>query len=99
MTSNLEQRLICRAGLGADAGRSQAARASQTGDRAGRDRAVSSGPFAEWGRTNTATLQMLEKQVNDAGGINGAKLQHYDPRRRDQAGAGDQRSAQARRRR
>jgi branched-chain amino acid transport system substrate-binding protein len=34
----------------------------------------SSGPFAEWGRANTATLQMLEKQVNDAGGINGAKL-------------------------
>lgn len=34
----------------------------------------SSGPFAEWGRTNTATLQMLEKQINDAGGINGAKL-------------------------
>src|SRR5580698_5317694 len=26
----------------------------------------SSGPFAEWGRTNTATLQMLEKQVNGA---------------------------------
>ncbi len=34
----------------------------------------SSGPFAEWGRTNTATLQMLEKQINDSGGINGAKL-------------------------
>ncbi len=34
----------------------------------------SSGPFAEWGRTNTATLQMLEKHVNDAGGIKGAKL-------------------------
>jgi branched-chain amino acid transport system substrate-binding protein len=34
----------------------------------------SSGPFAEWGRTNTTTLQMLEKQINDAGGINGAKL-------------------------
>jgi len=34
----------------------------------------SSGPFAEWGRTNTVTLQMLEKQVNDAGGIDGAKL-------------------------
>jgi branched-chain amino acid transport system substrate-binding protein len=34
----------------------------------------SSGPFAEWGRTNTATLKMLEKQVNDAGGIEGAKL-------------------------
>ena len=31
----------------------------------------SSGPFAEWGRTNTATLQMLEKQLNAAGG--GAK--------------------------
>jgi branched-chain amino acid transport system substrate-binding protein len=34
----------------------------------------SSGPFAEWGRANTVTLQMLEKQVNDGGGINGAKL-------------------------
>jgi branched-chain amino acid transport system substrate-binding protein len=34
----------------------------------------SSGPFAEWGRANTVTLQMLEQQVNDAGGINGAKL-------------------------
>jgi len=34
----------------------------------------SSGPFAEWGRTNTVTLKMLEKDVNDAGGVNGAKL-------------------------
>src|SRR6185312_17230292 len=34
----------------------------------------SSGPFAEWGRSNTVTLNMLEKQINDAGGINGAKL-------------------------
>ncbi len=34
----------------------------------------SSGPFAEWGRANTVTLKMLEKQINDAGGINGAKL-------------------------
>ena len=34
----------------------------------------SSGPFAEWGRTNTVTLKMLEKQVNDAGGVNGAKV-------------------------
>ena len=34
----------------------------------------SSGPFAEWGRTNTVTLKMLEKQVNDAGGVAGAKL-------------------------
>ena len=24
----------------------------------------SSGPFAEWGRTNTVTLKMLEKQIN-----------------------------------
>jgi branched-chain amino acid transport system substrate-binding protein len=34
----------------------------------------SSGPFAEWGRANTVTLQMLEKQINGGGGINGAKL-------------------------
>ena len=34
----------------------------------------SSGHFAEWGRTNTVTLKMVEKMVNDAGGINGAKL-------------------------
>src|SRR3954464_15850968 len=34
----------------------------------------SSGPFAEWGRANTVTLQMLEKQVNASGGVNGAKL-------------------------
>jgi branched-chain amino acid transport system substrate-binding protein len=34
----------------------------------------SSGPFAEWGRANTVTLQMLEKQVNGSGGVNGAKL-------------------------
>ncbi|MGY3622724.1 branched-chain amino acid transport system substrate-binding protein [Bradyrhizobium sp. USDA 10063] len=34
----------------------------------------SSGPFAEWGRSNSVTLKMLEKQTNDAGGINGAKL-------------------------
>jgi branched-chain amino acid transport system substrate-binding protein len=34
----------------------------------------SSGPFAEWGRTNTVALRMLEKQVNDAGGVDGAKL-------------------------
>lgn len=35
----------------------------------------SSGPFAEWGRTNTVTLKMLEDQVNASGGINGAKLE------------------------
>jgi branched-chain amino acid transport system substrate-binding protein len=34
----------------------------------------SSGPFAEWGRTNTVTLNMLEKQINDAGGVNGKKI-------------------------
>jgi branched-chain amino acid transport system substrate-binding protein len=34
----------------------------------------SSGPFAEWGRSNSVTLRMLEKLTNDAGGINGARL-------------------------
>ncbi len=34
----------------------------------------SSGPFAEWGRSNTATLKMLEDEVNAAGGVEGAKL-------------------------
>ncbi len=34
----------------------------------------SSGPFAEWGRANTVTLNMFEKQINDAGEMNGAKL-------------------------
>ena len=46
---------------------------------AGREIAIgaivpSSGPFAEWGRGNTVTLRMLEKQVNATGGVNGAKL-------------------------
>jgi branched-chain amino acid transport system substrate-binding protein len=35
----------------------------------------SSGPFAEWGRSNTTTLKMLEQQINDAGGINNKKLE------------------------
>ncbi len=34
----------------------------------------SSGPFAEWGRTNTVALRMVEEQVNAGGGIGGAKL-------------------------
>src|SRR3954451_24405387 len=34
----------------------------------------SSGPFAEWGRTNSVALTMLEKQINDAGGVNGKKI-------------------------
>ena len=34
----------------------------------------SSGPFAEWGRTNTVTLRMLEKEINDAGGVDGGRL-------------------------
>ena len=34
----------------------------------------SSGPFAEWGRANTTTLNFLEKQINEAGGIGGKKL-------------------------
>jgi branched-chain amino acid transport system substrate-binding protein len=34
----------------------------------------SSGPFAEWGRSNTTTLKLLEHQINAAGGVEGAKL-------------------------
>jgi branched-chain amino acid transport system substrate-binding protein len=34
----------------------------------------SSGPFAEWGKTNTIALKMLEDEVNAAGGVDGAKL-------------------------
>ncbi len=34
----------------------------------------SSGPFAEWGRSNTIALKMLEDEVNAAGGVNGAKV-------------------------
>jgi branched-chain amino acid transport system substrate-binding protein len=48
----------------------------------------SSGPFAEWGRANTVTLQMLEKQLNDAGGVDGAHLKIVildDATRPDQA--------------
>ncbi len=53
--------------------------AAQAQDPAGRDIVIgaivpSSGPFAEWGRTNTVALKMLEKQINDSGGVSGAKL-------------------------
>ncbi len=34
----------------------------------------SSGPFAEWGRTNTVALRMVEEQINAAGGVGGARL-------------------------
>lgn len=34
----------------------------------------SSGPLAEWGKSNTITLQMLESEVNASGGIEGARL-------------------------
>lgn len=34
----------------------------------------SSGPFAEWGRTNTVALKMLEDDINKAGGVKGATL-------------------------
>lgn len=37
----------------------------------------SSGPFAEWGRTNTVALKMIENQINAAGGVDGAKLKIY----------------------
>ena len=39
----------------------------------------SSGPFAEWGRANTVTLQMLEKQVNDGGGRDVTGGMQLDP--------------------
>lgn len=34
----------------------------------------SSGPFAEWGKTNTIVLKMIEDKVNAAGGIEGGRL-------------------------
>jgi branched-chain amino acid transport system substrate-binding protein len=34
----------------------------------------SSGPFAQWGRTNTVALNMLERQIYETGGIKGGKL-------------------------
>ena len=53
--------------------------AAQTGRLAGQEVRIgaivpSSGPFAEWGRTNTVTLKMLEDEVNASGGVEGAKL-------------------------
>jgi branched-chain amino acid transport system substrate-binding protein len=74
MTSRLT-RLLCAAGLTALSGMIAGGPADAADAEIILGAIVpSSGPFAEWGRTNTATLQMLEKQVNDAGGINGAKL-------------------------
>jgi branched-chain amino acid transport system substrate-binding protein len=74
MTSHWSKALWA-AGLGAAlaAGAGLPARA-QTAEIALGAIVPSSGPFAEWGRANTVTLQLLEKQVNDDGGINGAKL-------------------------
>lgn len=74
MTSHLSKALWV-AGLGATltVGATLPARA-QTAEIALGAIVPSSGPFAEWGRANTVTLQLLEKQVNDGGGINGAKL-------------------------
>lgn len=34
----------------------------------------SSGPFAEWGKSNTIALQMVQDDINAAGGVHGAKL-------------------------
>jgi Periplasmic binding protein len=76
MTSNLS-RALCVVGLSA----ALTAAAGGPAFAQGAERQIllgavvpSSGPFAEWGRANTVTLQMLEQQINDAGGINGAKL-------------------------
>jgi branched-chain amino acid transport system substrate-binding protein len=70
-------RAACSAGLGAVL--TLAAAAPLFAQQANREIVLgaivpSSGPFAEWGRANTVTLQMLEKQVNASGGVNGAKL-------------------------
>src|SRR3954451_21541877 len=75
MKSNLI-RAACIAGLSTAL---TAAAGSSFAQQAGREIVLgaivpSSGPFAEWGRANTVTLQMLEKQVNGSGGVNGAKL-------------------------
>lgn len=56
--------------------------AAQTGRLAGQEVRIgaivpSSGPFAEWGRTNTVTLKMLEDEVNASGGVEGAKLRIF----------------------
>jgi branched-chain amino acid transport system substrate-binding protein len=67
----------------AAAGASPVARAqAQAGRLAGREIRIgaivpSSGPFAEWGRANAATLRMVEEQVNGAGGVEGAKLKLF----------------------
>jgi len=74
MTSHLSKALWA-AGLGAALAVAAALPArAQTAEIALGAIVPSSGPFAEWGRANTVTLQLLEKQVNDGGGINGAKL-------------------------
>ena len=75
MTSNLS-RALCVVGLSAALTAAAGPAFAQGAERQILLGAVvpSSGPFAEWGRANTVTLQMLEQQVNDAGGINGAKL-------------------------
>ncbi len=62
-------RAACSAGLGAVL--TIAAAAPLFAQQANREIVLgaivpSSGPFAEWGRANTVTLQMLEKQVNAA---------------------------------
>jgi branched-chain amino acid transport system substrate-binding protein len=76
MKSSLS-RALCIAGVGAVL--STLAAGGALAQQAGREIVLgaivpSSGPFAEWGRANTVTLQMLEKQVNASGGVNGAKL-------------------------
>ncbi|WP_458098242.1 ABC transporter substrate-binding protein [Roseomonas sp. WA12] len=55
---------------------------AQAGRLAGREVRIgaivpSSGPFAEWGRANAATLRMVEEQVNAAGGVEGARLKLF----------------------
>jgi branched-chain amino acid transport system substrate-binding protein len=56
--------------------------AAQAGRLAGQEVRIgaivpSSGPFAEWGRTNTVALKMLENEINASGGVDGAKLRIF----------------------
>lgn len=64
---------------GAVGGAAAAEQVAQAGRLAGQEIRIgaivpSSGPFAEWGKTNTIALKRLEEEVNAAGGVEGAKL-------------------------
>jgi branched-chain amino acid transport system substrate-binding protein len=75
----LNRRLILGSGIVLAAAAFGGTAWAQTGNLAGKEVRIgaivpSSGPFAEWGRSETVTLKMLEDQVNASGGVLGAKL-------------------------